>query len=170
MSERRFRIVVCRGPECGDKRDGHAVHAALSAAVAAADVGARCAMDWQTCFGRCSQGPNVLVREVVTLAPPRLGLADLPTRLGGGPRTATALYNRVAPVHAAEIVASHVGRGVVVRHLIEPVSMAARGSSSTTAVVPPTDPVPSLPTSDAAARARPDPLALEVVREDVEAP
>ena len=119
MPERRYRIVVCRGPDCGDRRDSASVHAALTRAVADAGLGAVCELDWQSCFGRCSQGPNVLVREVVA-APIRRGLADLPQRLGGGPRAATALYNHVSPVHAAEIVASHIGRGAVVRHLIEP--------------------------------------------------
>lgn len=124
MSDRRFRIVVCRGPECGDRRDSQAVHAAFESAIAAAGVGARCELAWQSCFGRCSQGPNVLVREVLATAPIRVGLADLPSRLGGGPRTATALYNRVAPVHATEIVATHVERGIVLRHLIEPLGGA----------------------------------------------
>lgn len=123
MPERRYRIVVCRGPDCGDRRDSAAVHAALVRAIADAGVAATCELDWQSCFGRCSQGPNVLVREVVA-APIHRGLADLPQRLGGGPRAATALYNRVAPVHAAEIVASHIGRGAVVRHLIEPLVAA----------------------------------------------
>lgn len=148
VSERRFRIVVCRGPECGDKRDSQAVHAALAEAIAAAGVGPRCALDWQSCFGRCSQGPNVLVREVVAAAPARVGLADLPTRLGGGPRTATALYNRVAPVHAAEIVASHVGRGVMLRHLVEALALA---SSTPVAAAASSDPDPSPFTGDASA-------------------
>ena len=114
----------CRGRDGGDRRDSASGHAALTRAVADAGLGAVCELDWQSCFGRCSQGPNVLVREVVA-APIRRGLADLPQRLGGGPRAATALYNHVSPVHAAEIVASHIGRGAVVRHLIEPLVAAS---------------------------------------------
>ena len=147
VPERRYRIVVCRGPDCGDRRDSASVHAAFGRALAEAGLGARCELDWQSCFGRCSQGPNVLVREVVA-APIHRGLADLPPRLGGGPRAATALYNRVAPVHAAEIVASHIGRGAVVRHLIEPL-----------AVPPAAPPRPAEPTATA-----------PEVREDVKAP
>ncbi len=121
MSVRRFRIVVCRGPECGDKRNSQAVHAAFVRDIAAAGAGDRCQLEWQSCFGRCSQGPNVLVREVPSAVPtkPRFTLADLPATRGGGPRLATALYNHVAPVNAAEVVASHVLRGVVVSRLIE---------------------------------------------------
>lgn|GEM_PF-280273 len=121
MSARRFRIVVCRGPTCGDQRDSQAVHAAFVVAIAAAGVGERCQLEWQSCFGRCSQGPNVLVRELPATMPdkPRFALADLPAGRGGGPRLSTALYNRMAPVNAAEVVASHVQRGVVVQRLIE---------------------------------------------------
>lgn len=80
VSERRYRIVVCRGPDCGDRRDSASVHAAFGRALAEAGLGARCELDWQSCFGRCSQGPNVLVREVVA-APIHRGLADLPRGL-----------------------------------------------------------------------------------------
>ena len=153
--------MVCRGPDCGDRRDSASVHRALVTAVADAGVGGRCELDWQSCFGRCSQGPNVLVREVVA-APVHRGLADLPPRLGGGPRAATALYSHVAPVHAAEIVESHVGRGVVVRHLITPLASVAPAAAPG---VPPPSPRP--PSDEP--RPRPEPTAPEV-REDVEAP
>lgn len=120
-SVRRFRVVVCRGPECGDKRDSQAVHEAFVRELAAQGLGDRVQLEWQSCFGRCSQGPNVLVRELPDVAPakPRFALADLPAGRGGGPRLSTALYNRMAPVNAAEVVASHVVRGVVVSRLVE---------------------------------------------------
>ena len=121
MAERRFRIVVCRGPECGDRRDSRTIHEAFAAELAARGLGARCELSWQSCFGRCSQGPNVLVREVPAerQPPPRFALADLPPSRGGGPRLATALYNRVARVNVAEVVTSHVVGGRVVARLIE---------------------------------------------------
>jgi (2Fe-2S) ferredoxin len=122
VSVRRYRIVVCRGPECGDKRDSQAVQAAFVREIAKGGLGDRCQLEWQSCFGRCSQGPNVLVRELpsaVQVKPRFAGLADLPAGRGGGPRLVTALYNHVAPVNAAEVVASHVCRGVVVSRLIE---------------------------------------------------
>lgn len=119
---RRFRIVVCRGPECGDKRDSASVHAAFARELAATGTADRCQLEWQSCFGRCSQGPNVLVREITAAAAqsrPRFALADLPAARGGGPRMVTALYNHVAPVNVPEVIASHVLRGVVVHRLIE---------------------------------------------------
>ncbi len=121
MAERRFRVIVCRGPECGDKRDSRSIHAAFVAQIDARGVGHRCELDWQSCFGRCSQGPNVLVRELpaAVQAPRRFALADLPPSRGGGPRLATALYNRLDPVKVVEVVASHVVQGTVVGRFIE---------------------------------------------------
>ncbi|KAB2891711.1 MAG: (2Fe-2S) ferredoxin domain-containing protein [Kofleriaceae bacterium] len=121
MPERRFRIIVCRGPECGDRRNSRAVHEAFARQIAAQDLGGRCQLDWQSCFGRCSQGPNVLVRELPAAeAPrPRFAFADLPPSRGGGPRLATALYNRMDPVKVVEVVARHVIQGAVVGRFIE---------------------------------------------------
>ena len=141
----RFVIGLAPGqafPTSDVSKLGYAVHAA--------GVSDRCEFDWQCCFGRCSQGPNVLVREITGAPPPRVGLADLPPRLGGAARQATALYNRVTPAHAAELVAGHVVGGAVVRHLIETVPLR------------PTEPRPSSP--------RPDPTVPEVVREEVKVP
>jgi len=88
---------------------------------------------WQSCFGRCTQGPNVLVREILTAAPPTLGsgFATAP-----GPRGTTALYNRVDPGRVERIVASHVCTGQIVReyverpgiHPLEPVRSTAKDS------------------------------------------
>lgn len=118
VSERRFRILVCRGPECGDRRGSRAIYDAFR--VALEPYGARCELTWQSCFGRCTQGPNCLVREITDAAPSRFAFAALP-----GPRGVTALYNRLDPVNVAEIVAEHIGRGTIVRHLIEPVPSLA---------------------------------------------
>jgi hypothetical protein len=86
----------------------------------------------------------VLVREVFATAPVRIGagLADLPARLGGGPRSATALYNHLAPVNVPDIVASHLGQGVVVRQLVEPIGAVPRSSDATVATDPATRPDP----------------------------
>jgi (2Fe-2S) ferredoxin len=123
VAERRFRIIVCRGPECGDRRDSRTVHDAFAAGLAARDLGRTCELTWQSCFGRCSQGPNALVRELPAATavqpPPRFALADLPPSRGGGPRLVTALYNRLDPVKAIEVIATHVVRGAIVHRYIE---------------------------------------------------
>ena len=126
MAARRFRILVCRGPECGDRRGSAAIHAAFVHELAAQGAGERCELAVQSCFGRCTQGPNVLVRELPAGPPvaPRFALADLPPRHGGGQRLATALYNRLDPSKVPAIVASHVVGGRVLTALIEPAESA----------------------------------------------
>jgi (2Fe-2S) ferredoxin len=113
---RRFKIVVCRGPECGDRRGSAALHEVFRSALEAHDARDRAELMWQSCFGRCTQGPNVLVREVVAAEQPSLGtgFATLP-----GPRGATALYNRMDSARVERVVVQHVIGGQIVRELIE---------------------------------------------------
>jgi (2Fe-2S) ferredoxin len=73
-------------------------------------------VSWQSCFGRCTQGPNVLVREVVPETGPQIGsgFATAP-----GPRGVTALYNRMDGVRVERVVVQHVVGGQIVREFIE---------------------------------------------------
>jgi (2Fe-2S) ferredoxin len=116
VSDRRFRVVICRGPECGDRRGSAALHDVFHSALEAAGARERTELVWQSCFGRCTQGPNVLVRELFTAAPPTIGsgFATAP-----GPRGTTALYNRVDSVRAHQIVTQHIGHGQIVREYVE---------------------------------------------------
>jgi (2Fe-2S) ferredoxin len=114
---RRFRIVICRGPECGDRHGSAALFDAFRAQLEAHGAQAHTEVAWQSCFGRCTQGPNVLVREILTSeAAPTLGtgFATLP-----GPRGTTALYNRVDGQRVARVVSAHVVGGQIVREYIE---------------------------------------------------
>jgi (2Fe-2S) ferredoxin len=114
---RRFKIVICRGPECGDRHGSAALHDVFRSALAAHGAQAHTELMWQSCFGRCTQGPNVLVREIPTGdAVPALGsgFATLP-----GPRGATALYNRMDRQRVMHVVAEHVMEGQIVREYIE---------------------------------------------------
>jgi (2Fe-2S) ferredoxin len=117
-----YQIRVCRGPECGDRRGSRAVYEAFRRVLSAHGLGARADLGWQSCFGRCSQGPNVLVRDVTPD-----GSAIDGSGLQPSPR-ATALYNGVDAVHVEEVVTEHVGRGVVVRALVRRPALIA-GSS-----------------------------------------
>ncbi len=116
VSPRRFKIVVCRGPECGDRRGSAALHEVFRSALDAHDARDRADLMWQSCFGRCTQGPNVLVRELVPEAAPSLGsgFATLP-----GPRGATALYNRMDSARVERVIVQHVIGGQIVREFIE---------------------------------------------------
>jgi (2Fe-2S) ferredoxin len=113
---RRFKIVICRGPECGDRRGSAALHEVFRSALDAHAARDRAELVWQSCFGRCTQGPNVLVREVIADSPGALGtgFATVP-----GPRGATALYNRVDSYRAERVVVQHVQGGQVIREFVE---------------------------------------------------
>jgi (2Fe-2S) ferredoxin len=114
---RRFKIVICRGPECGDRRGSAALHEVFRNALEAHGAREHTELVWQSCFGRCTQGPNVLVREIrTTELRPTLGsgFATLP-----GPRGTTALYNRVTTQRVEHVVADHVVGGRIVREYVE---------------------------------------------------
>ena len=85
-------------------------------ALEAHDARERADLMWQSCFGRCTQGPNVLVRELVAEQGPAIGtgFATLP-----GPRGATALYNRMDAARVERVVVQHVMGGQIVREFIE---------------------------------------------------
>jgi (2Fe-2S) ferredoxin len=117
VADRRFRIVICRGPECGDRRGSAALHDVFRSALEANGAREKTELVWQSCFGRCTQGPNVLVREIVEAQPGALvgsGFAALP-----GPRGLTALYNRMDASRVHRVVIEHVNGGQIVRDLIE---------------------------------------------------
>jgi (2Fe-2S) ferredoxin len=114
---RRFKIVICRGPECGDRHGSAALHEVFRSALASHGAQEHTEVVWQSCFGRCTQGPNVLVREILTsdaMVPQTSGLATLP-----GPRGASALYNRLDAKRVLHVVAVHVMGGQIVREYVE---------------------------------------------------
>jgi (2Fe-2S) ferredoxin len=110
---KRYRVVVCRGPECGERRGSASLHECFQREVKALGLGDMVELGWQACFGRCRQGPNVLVRLAPT-APPRTLLATPPV----GPGQNAALYGSVREEHVAKILQTHVGRGIIVRELV----------------------------------------------------
>ena len=108
---RRTLVLVCRGPECGDKRGSVDVHRALAAELSRGlPAGREVRLDWQSCFGQCRRGINVLVREMrehedyffVSFKP------------GGA---TSALYHGVQVADVPRIVAEHVVGGQVVEEL-----------------------------------------------------
>ena len=125
MADRKFRILVCRGPECGERRGSASIRSAFDLALSERPVDAQVEIGWQSCFGRCTQGPNVLVQA---LAEPRPGerqflLATMPRGRGGR----SALYTHVTPPDAVEIVEQHIAADRPVSRLIEPPARSALG-------------------------------------------
>ena len=130
--ERRYRVLVCRGPECGERRNSRTLHSVLLEALRQSDAVSRCELDWQSCFGRCTQGPNVLVREISEregrpFAPILSGLATLPGHKGG-----TALYNAMTPEKCMRVVEAHIGRGEICREYVERPSLPPKPPSPET--------------------------------------
>jgi (2Fe-2S) ferredoxin len=112
---RRFKIVVCRGPECGDRRGSAQLYDVFRSALESHHAREHAELVWQSCFGRCTQGPNVLVRELVAEQPSLgTGFATMP-----GPRGVTALYNRMDAERVERVVVQHVVGGQIVREFIE---------------------------------------------------
>jgi (2Fe-2S) ferredoxin len=110
---KRYRVVVCRGPECGERRGSAVLHECFVSKARALGLEGLIEMGWQACFGRCRQGPNVLVR-IAPATPPRMLLATAPT----GPGQNAALYNGVKEEDVGKILQSHVARGIIVRELV----------------------------------------------------
>ena len=138
---KRYRVVVCRGPECGEQRGSAALYECFQRRARELGIEGRIEMGWQACFGRCRQGPNVLVRIAPT-TPPRTLLATPPS----GPGQNAALYNGVRPdnLHddVGKILKSHVVRGIIVRELVlrpdayHPPAVSSSGASSGKAAQP----------------------------------
>lgn len=106
MAGKHFKILVCRGPECGERRHSADVHAALKRELSSADLGGnQVTLDSHSCFGQCQRGVNVLVREI------RAGenafmLSMMPTSAPGA-----CLYHGVRPKDAKQVLEEHVGKG-----------------------------------------------------------
>lgn len=123
---RKYRVVVCRGPECGERRGSAALHASFERELRLVGLAGDVELGWQSCFGRCRQGPNVLVR----LAPrpeERSFLAMMPV----GPGQHAYLYNGVTASDVPKIVESHLRRGIIVRELVlrPEASLSSRGDT-----------------------------------------
>jgi (2Fe-2S) ferredoxin len=112
LSGRRYKIIVCRGPECGERLGSSAIYTAFHDAIRLRGLEDRAELGWQSCFGRCRQGPNVLVRPVM----PGEGrfLVALPPMGGPG----SAFYSGISPSDALRIVDEHVVAGRPVRALV----------------------------------------------------
>ena len=71
-TRKRFQILVCDGPSCGVTCESDLLKALLVREVAAdADLKSRVHVVDYNCFGRCSEGPNLFVRELGPADDPR---------------------------------------------------------------------------------------------------
>ncbi|HEX2571048.1 MAG TPA: (2Fe-2S) ferredoxin domain-containing protein [Polyangia bacterium] len=108
MATRRLRILVCRGTECGEKRGSARVHTEFENALKQPPAGVEVSLGWQSCFGQCRRGINVLVKEMKPGEDPFFSsFLSL-----GGP--GSALYHAVLPEEVPRIIEEHVVGGKVI--------------------------------------------------------
>lgn len=102
-------MIVCRGPTCGERRNSAALYARLEQTVAARGLADQITLGWETCFGHCLRGPNILVCHTDEMR----GGAMLP-----GPGAPSAvLYNRMTLDDLERVIDKHLVGGMVVRPL-----------------------------------------------------
>lgn len=108
MTERRrLTVIVCRGPTCGERRNSAELHAHLEQTIARQALQDLVTLEWETCFGHCLRGPNILVCDSDDV---RGGLAP------GAP--SAVLYNRMTVADLDRVVEKHLLGGMVVRPLL----------------------------------------------------
>ena len=110
MSEtaRRFTVMVCRGPTCGEARNSAALTAQLRETIAARGLEEQVTILEETCFGHCLRGPNILVYDTDEMKGTRV--------YGPGSAAPSAvLYNRMTVAELERIVDRHLVGGMVVR-------------------------------------------------------
>lgn len=106
MTGKKYKVIVCRGPECGEKRHSADVHAQLAHELKTCPLGANeGVLEWHSCFGQCHSGVNVLVREV------RQGESSTMLTLMPTSGPGAVLYHQVVPPEARRIIVEHVAHG-----------------------------------------------------------
>lgn len=60
----RYQILLCEGPTCGGCHASEELRTPLNAALERGDLKSRVSLQRYLCFGRCSEGPNLVVRPL----------------------------------------------------------------------------------------------------------
>lgn len=110
----RFQILVCEGPSCGVTHESEVLRDRLKGQVDRdPDLKSRVHVVDYNCFGRCSEGPNMFVRQ---LKPGERG--DVEPGFDGfdGQR---GFYPGVDGARCDRILAQHCGAGTPVADLVD---------------------------------------------------
>jgi len=103
---KKYQILVCKGPECGDKRRSIDLYDSFKAELPRCSLdGNEAVVEQYSCFGRCQRGPNVLVREVKPGENARM-LLMMPTAAAG-----STLYYGVRLDETRKILEEHCRKG-----------------------------------------------------------
>jgi (2Fe-2S) ferredoxin len=101
---RRLTVMVCRGPTCGERRNSGALHARLEELIAARGLASRVTLAWETCFGHCLRGPNVLVYDTDEVRGWQV--------FAGFEAPSAVLYNRVEADELERLLDKHLAGGL----------------------------------------------------------
>jgi NADP-reducing hydrogenase subunit HndC len=93
-----LEVLVCRGPYCGNQCGSRRLHDHLATLLDQRGLGQRVSLGWQSCFGRCSRGPNILVRPLGSAAVASYG-------------PGVVLYNQMRLEELPEVVDQHLLAG-----------------------------------------------------------
>jgi (2Fe-2S) ferredoxin len=107
---RRLTVIVCRGPTCGERRNSAALYAHVEATIAARRLEGQVSLLWETCFGHCLRGPNILVCDTDEIGGSAMYLGP------GAP--SAVLYNRMTIADLDRVIDKHLVGGMVVRPLL----------------------------------------------------
>ena len=110
----RFRVLVCVGPTCGEKRGGLQILARMKELVADRGLEATVSVHRETCLGYCQWGPNLVVEAEAGPAPEAAGAAeaDEASRIGA------ILYTALEPAEIGAVVDRHLAEGKIVWSLV----------------------------------------------------
>jgi (2Fe-2S) ferredoxin len=112
MSERKYVVSVCEGPDCtGNGSD--ALVPAVERAVREGNLQRRCSVKRGGCYGLCEEGPNVIVRA--DSGAPRDPFSSEDYELTGAP--GEVHYPGMDPEKAARVVREHIGADAPVAEL-----------------------------------------------------
>jgi (2Fe-2S) ferredoxin len=108
----RYRISVCRGPDC--RRNGaERVLTAAREAVTGAALEGKCVLGRGGCYGLCHLGPNVVVREERDR--PKDMFAQEDFQLMGWPDEVH--YAEMTEARVRQVIAEHIGQDTPVQSL-----------------------------------------------------
>lgn len=110
---KKFRLAVCKGPDC--RRGGsEAVYQAARSGVAEAGLAPRCEVVRGGCYGLCHLGPNLVLREDTGRKRDPFSPEDY--QLMGWP--GEFHYGHMTPVRVARLLEEHVGRDAPVSEFL----------------------------------------------------
>jgi (2Fe-2S) ferredoxin len=111
---KRFKVIVCKGPTCGDQRNSAALHDEFATLLQSRPPERDVVLERYSCFGRCTKGPNVLVREV------KAGENTFMLNMMPNAAPGAVIYCGVKLTDCERIVDQHIDHDTPVEDLREP--------------------------------------------------